>query len=377
MPAWKRGDGANFGLAIFGAPDTLMEDPSITCWQKGGVVATSRKSTRRTSGGARPAVVPLLTLDVFLIRGPISPVFADRNPIVSRAIVMRGDQTLADLHQAIFEAFERQEERLYEFQLGRGPMDPQARRYVLPGAAQTPFDESNPPAGVVTKTRLKSLGLELGKGFCYWFDFGEDWWHQITVEGIRNKVPRGQYPQVVRRIGESPPQYAAEGQEASELVDLEGSVAADTACLIGELHLSKGDYAKAVEAFSRAIRSAPTPDAYEGRARAYRALAEADERRGADAEERRRLAWRAAEACSAVLGVRVIHGSERGAAAIVVWWARTSQPAGPISAGPSSCWRATRAGIKSGPGSYSPRSRASNWARWNAAPARTTVPNSR
>jgi hypothetical protein len=58
-----------------------------------------------------------------------------------------------------------------------------------------------------------------------------------------------------------------------------GATAADVGCLIGELHLSKGDYDRAVEAFTRSLEGEPTADAYEGRARAYRGLAERDERR--------------------------------------------------------------------------------------------------
>jgi hypothetical protein len=50
-------------------------------------------------------------------------------------------------------------------------------------------------------------------------------------------------------------------------------------CLVGEMHLSKGDYHKAVEAFTRAIESQPASDLYEGRARAYRGLALEDEKR--------------------------------------------------------------------------------------------------
>ena len=54
--------------------------------------------------------------------------------------------------------------------------------------------------------------------------------------------------------------------------------AADAACLVGELHLKNGDYEKAVQAFTQAIENNPTPDAYQGRAQAYRALADKDER---------------------------------------------------------------------------------------------------
>jgi hypothetical protein len=122
----------------------------------------------------------------------------------------------------------------------------------------------------------------VGRRFAYWFDFEEDWWHEVTVEEVRRSAPRGKYPKVMERQGDSPPQYAVEntspGNEG-EPIPLRGSVAADTACLIGELHLNKGDYLKAVEAFTRALESSPSVDAYEGRARAYRALAASDERK--------------------------------------------------------------------------------------------------
>src|SRR5437762_10819730 len=78
--------------------------------------------------------VRLYTLEVFLLSGPITEKFAKKNPVVSRTIQIRGDQTLEDLHQAIFDAFGRWEEHMYEFQFGKGPMDPEAPRYVLPGA---------------------------------------------------------------------------------------------------------------------------------------------------------------------------------------------------------------------------------------------------
>jgi tetratricopeptide (TPR) repeat protein len=57
---------------------------------------------------------------------------------------------------------------------------------------------------------------------------------------------------------------------------IEGGAVADMGCLIGEMHLRQGEFEKAVEAFTRAIETRPSPDLYEGRARAYRALAERD-----------------------------------------------------------------------------------------------------
>ena len=37
-----------------------------------------------------------------------------------------------------------------------------------------------------------------------------DWWHQIDVGAIDEKVPKGKCPKVTRRIGKSPPQYMDE-----------------------------------------------------------------------------------------------------------------------------------------------------------------------
>jgi len=149
----------------------------------------------------------LFTLDISIISGPMTRRFVKKNPVISRTIQIRGDQTLADLHGAIFDAFNREEEHMYEFQIGgRGPMDPKARRYVLPSAMDDPFDDRK-PAGAVTRATIGSLGLKVGEAFGYWFDFGDDWWHQVDVLAIDEGAPRGKLPKVTSRIGQSPPQY--------------------------------------------------------------------------------------------------------------------------------------------------------------------------
>lgn len=64
------------------------------------------------------------------------------------------------------------------------------------------------PAGDVTHTAIGSLGLKVDDTFGYWFDFGDDGWHQINVVAIADEAPRGRYPRVIKRAGASPPQYA-------------------------------------------------------------------------------------------------------------------------------------------------------------------------
>jgi hypothetical protein len=61
--------------------------------------------------------------------------------------------------------------------------------------------------GLSTETKIGSLDLEEGEPFGYWFDFGDDWWHQINVVAIKEEMPAGNYPRIIERVGESPPQY--------------------------------------------------------------------------------------------------------------------------------------------------------------------------
>lgn len=155
----------------------------------------------------RPRGKRVFTLQVAILGGPMTESFARKNPVLSRTLEARGDHTLADLHCAIFDAFGREDEHLYEFQFGgKRPMDPEARRYGPPMAMVNPFGEAEGSADA-ERTTLDSLGLATGETFGYWFDFGDDWWHQIEVLAIAEGAPRGRLPKVTRRVGESPPQY--------------------------------------------------------------------------------------------------------------------------------------------------------------------------
>ena len=169
----------------------------------------AKRLAKTTAGEPKPQGVRLYTLDVFIIGGPITEKLLKRNPEISRTIQIRGDQTLEDLHHAIFDAFDRFDEHMYEFQFGKGPNDPKGQRYVLPQA----FDPHEPNvAGNVAETTIATLGLKVDQSFGYWFDFGDDWWHQINVVAIDDEVSKGKYPKVVKRVGKSPPQYMDEDE---------------------------------------------------------------------------------------------------------------------------------------------------------------------
>jgi hypothetical protein len=92
----------------------------------------TKKSENVPKKAVNPSPNALYVLKVFLIDGPITEEFAAENPVVSRTIEIKGSNTLEDLHKIIFKAFDREDEHMYEFQVGgRGPQDPNARRYCF------------------------------------------------------------------------------------------------------------------------------------------------------------------------------------------------------------------------------------------------------
>jgi hypothetical protein len=163
----------------------------------------TRKRARREQA---PKDGRLFTLEVELIGGPVTEEFLKKNPVVSRTVQMRADQPLEDLHFAIFDAFGRDDEHTYQFEFGgKEPMDRRARRYVMPEAMEDPFGDAG-DAGT-TEADIGSLGLKENEVCFYWFDFGDDWWHRITVKSIAEHAPAGTYPKITYRVGQSPPQY--------------------------------------------------------------------------------------------------------------------------------------------------------------------------
>lgn len=135
------------------------------------------KPTAEIRKSAATKTSRLYTVEVCLIGRPTAkPPKKDQR--IARTIQIRGDQTLEDLHFAIFDAFDRYDEHLYEFQFGEWRKSRGAPRYVHPGSLDG-YDDGI--AGAADETTIESLDLAIGRVFRYWFDFGDDWWHQITV----------------------------------------------------------------------------------------------------------------------------------------------------------------------------------------------------
>jgi Plasmid pRiA4b ORF-3-like protein/LexA DNA binding domain len=187
--------------------ELLVPEDEIPPWN-------SRKQARSSAGAAKhpsrasatPAAPPqnLYVLSVYLLSGPISEKFPSKQ--ISRVIEIRGDQTLEQLHQAIFAAYDRWDAHLYEFQFGKRPFDPEGPNYGVPGARPSKKKGDRD----ARTTKIDDLDLRPGRVFGYWFDFGDNWFHQIDVDKIEQAIPTVTYPRVIKRVGKSPPQYLDE-----------------------------------------------------------------------------------------------------------------------------------------------------------------------
>jgi hypothetical protein len=130
-----------------------------------------------------------------------------------RKIAIKDSQTLDDLHEVIFDAFDRDDEHLYSFYFPRPGAKlnlrkiRESREFTHPAACEDagPFGSD---AENAAKTKLSSLHLKPKQNFAYLFDFGDEWWHEITVEETGQESEKGRkYPCVVDQKGKSPPQY--------------------------------------------------------------------------------------------------------------------------------------------------------------------------
>ena len=187
----------------------LIPEDEIPSWNARKKSQTLPSSAREPSRVATvPAAPPatLFVISVTLLSGPIDPAFTRRR--ITRVIEIRGDQTLEQLHLAIFHAFDRSDEHLYEFQFGKRPFDPEGPNYGIPDP-----DAPKNGYGDASTARLDDLGLKQDRVFGYWFDFGDDWYHQVQVERIEPAIPTVTYPRVTKRVGKSPPQYADDPDE--------------------------------------------------------------------------------------------------------------------------------------------------------------------
>ncbi|MBM9614237.1 plasmid pRiA4b ORF-3 family protein [Desulfobulbus rhabdoformis] len=130
-----------------------------------------------------------------------------------RRIEILGSQTLEELHEAIFYAFDRYDPHMYSFFMTQGMGKSrmrfaQAVEYTDPGMLEL-LDEGGSSKTLLdaSETTIADLLLSPKGSFEYIFDFGDSWEHEIRVEKILDLYPQKHYPRVSEKAGASPDQY--------------------------------------------------------------------------------------------------------------------------------------------------------------------------
>lgn len=129
-----------------------------------------------------------------------------------RTIAIKDNQSLDDLHETIFCAFDRHDEHLYSFYMTNGVKRKDRFKncpeYTHPMGMQDGgmVGFRSPPKNAA-KTKIKDLNLSVKDKFEYLFDFGDEWLHEIVLEKIEDPAPKTKYPKILKINGESPDQY--------------------------------------------------------------------------------------------------------------------------------------------------------------------------
>ena len=124
----------------------------------------------------------------------------DVSPPVWRRLLVRGDTTLAELHQIILAVMDWAPGRLHIFQ----------KEGMLVGDRDesdiTDIEEDGAPVHDESELMIGHIFKNLGERMVYEYDFANSWRHEILVETISNAGEDGRYPRCLEGSGSRPPE---------------------------------------------------------------------------------------------------------------------------------------------------------------------------
>lgn len=115
---------------------------------------------------------------------------------VWRKIAVAYYHTLEDLHLAIQNAFEFENDHLYAFFFG--PKWTSTAIYCA---------DANKPGPSTEETTIADMGLFPGQEMCYLFDFGDEWTFKVALLSIED-APLPKSPEIIEISGQAPSQYS-------------------------------------------------------------------------------------------------------------------------------------------------------------------------
>lgn len=151
---------------------------------------------------APPTPVSTVTPQTFTFKVVYRP-----EPSVWFVIEMRADQTLHDLHHAILDAADFDEDHLYSFYMSGQAWD-EAAEYSRGHDVRHSSNE-----------KIGSLPLRMKQRFLYLYDYGDQHEFDVQIIATNAETPRGRYPRLVERHGVMPPQYPDWDEDGEDFDD--------------------------------------------------------------------------------------------------------------------------------------------------------------
>ena len=133
-------------------------------------------------------------------------------PKLHRIIEVTGNCTFEDLHDKIFEAFERYDPHLYSFYLTKEETKSKVKIWESPeithpqNTLSDVWDEKKEKE-FADEVKIEEANLQPKDVFFYLFDFGDDWWHRIRVQTVKDIIGNKKSIKIIKSVGEAPPQY--------------------------------------------------------------------------------------------------------------------------------------------------------------------------
>jgi hypothetical protein len=115
------------------------------------------------------------------------------SPLIWRRLLIRSDQSVADLHYALQLAFGWSDFHLHRFRI-------HGKDFGVYHVGGGLFDED------ATKVRLADLHFRVGERFLYEYDLGDSWQHQLRLERRRPFEPAQAYPVCIGGKRSVPPE---------------------------------------------------------------------------------------------------------------------------------------------------------------------------
>lgn len=146
----------------------------------------------------------------------VSSCWKTRYKGISRTIDILSTATFEDLHDIIFDLFDRYDYHLWEFIFHpKSPWNLNAFRLL-----SWDDDDMDPYSmDLAHKYTLEKMGLEPGTTFFYRFDMGDDWIHRIVVSSYQEAKDPDTLYILVKSQGEAPAQYPEIDEDGEPILD--------------------------------------------------------------------------------------------------------------------------------------------------------------